>query len=156
LREQLAQQLARAFTQERDAQEKRIETEKARAAANEQPRLVRADIDVQVSERKMASRRNEGAAERNFLEELAEGQKAQVSVLGQDRVLMLEAMKQVLATLREKPELVALVERLVPNTVVTGDGGMGLAGAAAIIGNALTPRPRPSAGRLETADKPAQ
>lgn len=138
LRQQLAQQLAKAYEEEKKAQSKRIETELARSTANEQPRLVRADINVQVSKRVKETRRNEGEAERNFLEQMAMGQKAQVSVLGEERVLMLEAMKQVLETLKEKPELVRLIERLVPNTVVTADGGGGLAGAAAIFGSALS------------------
>ena len=141
LREQLAQQLSRAYLEERKAQETRLETERARATADEQPRLVQADIDVSVSERKLHTWRNEGAANRAFLEEQAEGQRAQVDVLGEQRVLTLELVKQVLQTLSQQPELVTLIERLVPHTVVTGEGGFELAGAAAVLGEALKSQP---------------
>ncbi len=140
LREQLARQLSRAYLEERKAQQTRLETERARATADEQPRLVKADIDVSVSERLMLTARNEGAANRAFLEEQAQGQRAQVEVLGQDRVMTLEMIKQVLQTLSDKPELVQLVERLVPHTVVSGENGSGLAGAAALLGEALRPK----------------
>ena len=141
LREQLARQLSRAYREERKAQQTRLETERARATADEQPRLVKADIDVSVSERLMLTARNEGAANRAFLEEQAEGQRAQVDVLGEDRVMTLEMIKQVLQALSQKPELVQLVERLVPHTVVSGENGHGLAGAAALLGEALRPKP---------------
>ncbi|HSM41962.1 MAG TPA: hypothetical protein VK862_14510, partial [Afifellaceae bacterium] len=73
-----------------------------------------------------------GRAERQYLDELARGQRAQAEVLGQDRVALLQALEKLLVSLERKPELVALVGKLVPNTVV-GDGS-GLAGAAAIFG----------------------
>ncbi len=64
---------------------------------------------------------------------------AQASVLGQDRVAMLQALEKVLASLEREPQLVNLVGKLVPNTVVNGSG---LEGAAAILGNALG-KPQP-------------
>ena len=142
-REQLAVQLAKAYAQETASQAKRIETEQARATANEQPRLVESQIAVQVANQKEAERAALGRAERQFLEELARGQRAQADVLGQDRVAMLQGLEKILASLERKPELVALVSKLVPNTVVNGgsDGG-GLAGAAAILGNALGGAPK--------------
>ncbi len=48
-REQLATQLAKAFIQEKGAQEKRIESDKAKATADQQSDLVRAEIAVQTS-----------------------------------------------------------------------------------------------------------
>ncbi|MCB1493428.1 MAG: hypothetical protein KDJ77_16820, partial [Rhodobiaceae bacterium] len=132
LREQLADQLAKAYVRETDAQAKRIETEQARATANEQPRLVEAQIAVQVAGQKEAERAALGRAERQYLEELARGQSAQANVLGKDRVAILQALDKVLVSLERKPELVALVGKLVPNTVVGTDTGF--AGAAAIFG----------------------
>ena len=138
LRQQLADQLGEAYKRETEAQKQRIETEQARATANEQPRLVEAQIAVQVANQKEAERAALGRAERQYLEEIAQGQSAQANVLGQDRVAMLQALEKVLGTLEREPNLVALMGKLVPNTVVTGGG---LEGAAAIIGNALgTPR----------------
>lgn len=136
LRQQLADQLSQSYVRETAAQQKRIETEQARATANEQPRLVESQIAVQVAGQREQEREALGRAERKFLEELARGQSAQAGVLGQDRVVMLQALEKVLASLERKPEIVGLISRLVPQTVVSSDGS-GLAGAAAILGNAL-------------------
>ncbi|KPL52614.1 hypothetical protein ABB55_10580 [Prosthecomicrobium hirschii] len=136
LRQQLADQLSQSYVRETAAQTKRIETEQARATANEQPRLVESQIAVQVAGQREQEREALGRAERKFLEELAKGQMAQAGVLGQDRVAMLQALEKVLLTLERKPEIVGLISRLVPQTVVSSDGS-GLAGAAAILGGAL-------------------
>ncbi|MBT9292820.1 SPFH domain-containing protein [Prosthecodimorpha staleyi] len=137
LRQQLADQLSQSYVRETAAQTKRIETEQARATANEQPRLVESQIAVQVAGQREQEREALGRAERKFLEELAKGQMAQAGVLGQDRVAMLQALEKVLLTLERKPEIVGLISRLVPQTVVTSDGS-GLSGAAAILGGALS------------------
>ncbi len=134
LRQQLADQLGQAYKRETEAQKQRIETEQARATANEQPRLVEAQIAVQVANQREAERAALGRAERQYLEEIAKGQLAQANVLGQDRVAMLQALEKVLGTLEREPNLVALMGKLVPNTVVTGSG---LEGAAAILGDAI-------------------
>jgi hypothetical protein len=122
LRVQLADQLSTAYERETDAQQKRIETEQARSTADEQPRLVEAQIAVQVANQREQERAALGRAERQYLEELARGQRAQVDVLGQDRVALLQALEKLLTSLERKPELVGLVGKLVPNTVVGGDG----------------------------------
>jgi hypothetical protein len=136
LRLQLADQLSKAYERETEAQQERIKTEQARSTADEQPRLVEAQIAVQVANQREAERAALGRAERQYLEELARGQKAQALVLGEDRVAMLQALEKTLASLERRPELVSLISRLVPHTVVGGDGG--LAGAAAIFGSAFT------------------
>ncbi len=137
LREQLAQQLAKAYARETMAQNKRIETEQARATADEQPRLVQAQIAVQVAGQREQERATLGRGERKYLEELARGQRAQADVLGQDRVAMLQALEKVLSSLERKPKLVSLVSRLVPHTVVGSGNTDGLAGAAAILSSVL-------------------
>lgn len=137
LRQQLADQLGEAYQRESEAQKQRIETEQARSTANEQPRLVESQIAVQVANQREQERAALGRAERQYLEEIAKGQLAQAGVLGQDRVAMLQALEKILTSLERKPELVALIGKLVPNTVVNGSG---LEGAAAIIGNALGPK----------------
>ena len=133
-RQQLADQLGEAYKRETEAQKQRIETEQAKATANEQPRLVEAQIAVQVANQKEAERAALGRAEKQYLEEIAKGQLAQANVLGQDRVAMLQALEKVLGSLEREPNLVALMGKLVPNTVVTGSG---LEGAAAILGDAM-------------------
>lgn len=144
LREQLADQLEKAYERETIAQAKRIETEQARATANEQPRLVEAQIAVQVATQREAERAALGRAERQYLEELARGQQAQANVLGQDRVALLQALEKTLDALEKKPELVRLVSRLVPHTMVSGGGEGGLAGAAAILSGVLGRSSAPS------------
>jgi hypothetical protein len=134
LRQQLADQLGEAYKRETEAQKQRIETEQARATANEQPRLVEAQIAVQVAEQREAERAALGRAERKYLEEIAQGQLAQANVLGQDRVAMLQALEKVLGSLERQPQLVELMGKLVPNTIVTGSG---FEGAAAILGDAI-------------------
>lgn len=132
LRLQLADQLGHAYARETASQKQRIETEQARATANEQPQLVKAQIAVQVAQQREQERAALGRAERQYLEEIARGQQAQASVLGQDRVAMLQALDKMLTALEREPKLVQLVGKLVPNTVVTS-GNSSLEGAAAIL-----------------------
>ena len=93
---------------------------------------MQAQIAVKVANQREEERAALGRAERQYLEELARGQLAQAEVLGKDRVALLQALEKLLVSLERKPELVALVGKLVPNTVVGGNSG--LAGAAAIFG----------------------
>jgi SPFH domain / Band 7 family len=138
LRQQLADQLGQAYQRETEAQKQRIETEQARATANDQPKLVEAQIAVKVAEQREAERAALGRAERQYLEEIAKGQSAQANILGQDRVAMLQALEKVLASFERQPQLIGVLGKLVPNTVVNGNG---LEGAAAILGNALGKQP---------------
>jgi hypothetical protein len=143
MRLQLADQLGAAYARETEAQKKRIETEQARATADEQPRLVQSQIAVQVAVQREAERSALGRAERKYLEELAYGQRAQAEVLGQDRVALLQGLEKILGSLEREPQLVALVGKLVPNTVVTsGATGAGLEGAAAVLGGVLGAPPK--------------
>ena len=73
-------------------------------------------------------------------------------MLGQDRVALLQALEKMLITLEKKPELVQLVSRLVPQTIVS-DSGDSLAGAAAILSGVLNREEREISGPVTT---PAQ
>jgi hypothetical protein len=137
LREQLAGQLKVTYERETEAQTERTRTEQARATADQQQELVKSQIGVQVAEQTEKRREAEGRAERKYLEELAQGQQKQAEVLGKDKVVMLQALDTVLDTLRDKPEIAGLINRLVPNILVTSENGGGLAGAAAVFGNAV-------------------
>ena len=131
-REQLADQFRRATVQERLAQRARIETEREKATADQQGRLVTAQIGVKTSKLSIEKRTNEGEAERSFLEQLALGEKARVEVIGEDKVFQLRLVEAVLEALKEKPEL--LTDIKLPSTVVAGGGDGGLAAAASILG----------------------
>src|SRR5262245_32313770 len=88
-REQLAVQLARAFVQEKAAQEKRVDSEKAKATADQQAKLVEAEINVQRSVQNAQAARNEGQGERDKLSLISEGQRKQVDVLGPEATVKL-------------------------------------------------------------------
>jgi len=149
-REQLAQQLKKAFTQERAAQSERIATEQAKATADQQQRLVEAQIEVKRSEQLAMALRNEGQGERDKLNLIAEGQKAQALVLGEDRVVELRKFEfivgRVLDFFEKHPDVLttalANAHKFVPERVFTlgAEGGANsLAGAAGILGDFLSP-----------------
>jgi hypothetical protein len=148
-REQLATQLAKAFIQERAAQEKRIDSEKAKETANQQGTLVRAEIGVQASVQNALAARNEGQGERDKLTAIAAGQKAQVEVLGSDATRQLRQFELTLETLSKfanaHPEVLAAAltnaQKFVPQTSINlgGAGGSGsLLDAAGLLGGLLT------------------
>ena len=138
LRQQLVDQLQVTYQQEQKAQTQRIETEKARATAEQQHQLVEALIGVQVAEQNKNAAKLRGEGQKLELEEVAQGQRAQADVLGQDRVLTITLTQLLLKTIQEKPEVVSLIGKLVPQTVVsTGGQSAGLDSAAAIIGALL-------------------
>jgi len=96
-------------------------------------------IGVQVSEQNRNAAKLRGEGQKLELEEIAQGQRAQADVLGQNRVLTITLVQQLLKTIQDKPEIVSLIGRLVPQTVVsTGGQGTGLDSAAAIIGALLS------------------
>lgn len=128
-REQLADQLKATYQREKEAQDERIKTEKARAEADRQGELVAAEISVQVAEQNKQAAQKEGEGEKLRLLEIASGQKAQAEVLGQDRVLQLAMLKEILAAAAANPDIVK-----VPQVLVQGPSG-GLEGAAAVLGS---------------------
>lgn len=148
-REDLALKMQDTFKQEKKAQQERVATERERALADQQPDLVRAEIAKQASVLYKQTQQNKGEADANYLKMVAEGQAAQLEVLGKENVYNLEYARLVLKFATEHPELVKM-----PQVLVEGGGeGTGLAGAAAILGHsnltdALTRgRPRPVTGR---------
>ena len=128
LREQLAEQLQETFKREKEAQDQRILTQKARATADQQPELVAAEIRVKIAEKDKLAAKLEGEGEKLKLSEIAKGQKNQVMVLGEDRVMQLAVLEKVLNAAVENPDIVKI-----PQTLVTGSTG-GFEGAAAILG----------------------
>src|SRR5262249_33593852 len=144
-REQLATQLAKAFIQERAAQEKRIDSENAKETANQQVTLVKAEIGVKASERNALAAKNEGQGERDKLALIAEGQKKQMDVLGVDSTVRLRQFELMLGTLtgffEKHPEVLTAAltnaQKFVPNISVGGTEG-GMSGLiTAILGQSL-------------------
>jgi hypothetical protein len=130
-REQLATQLAKAHIQEKLAQDQRINSEKSKATADQQPDLVKAEIAVQTSQQRALAARNEGQGEKDRLLLVAEGQKSQAEVLGVAETVNLQKynilLDKVFAFMNANPQVlqVALQNagKLVPSTYVAGGGG---------------------------------
>ncbi len=149
-REQLAIQLARAFVQEKAAQEKRVNSEKAKATADQQAKLVEAEINVQRSVQNAQAARNEGQGERDKLSLISEGQQKQVSVLGPEATVRLRQFELALDTTSRfanaHPEVftaaLSNAQKFVPNVQVGSGGADGIAGMLmAILGQSLTGPP---------------
>jgi len=138
MREQLASQLQETFKRERESQNQRIQTEKARAEADQQPELVAAEIRVKIAEKDKLAAKLKGEGEKLKLIEIAAGQKDQVSVLGDEKVMQLAILDKVLDAAVKNPDIVKI-----PQVLVSGTGG-GLEGAAAILGASNIVRGIPS------------
>ena len=127
-RKQLAQALMATYKQEKIAQGERVNTEKERARADEQARLMKSQIGITVADNNASAREKEGDGEKLYLELVAKGQEAQANVLGKDKAFELAYIKEVLAAATANPDLIKY-----PNILVMGQGG-GFEGAAAILG----------------------
>lgn len=127
-RKQLAQQLKLTYKQEQEAQIARVNTERERARADQQPELMRSEIGIQVATNKATAREKLGIGEKKYMEAVAKGQKAQADVLGEEKTFELAYIKEVLAAAKDNPDMIKI-----PQILVMGDGG-GLEGAAAILG----------------------
>jgi hypothetical protein len=157
-REQLATQLAKAFIQEKQAQEKRVDSEKAKATADQQPTLVAAEIEVARSNQLKQAQLNTGVGERDKLSAIAEGQRKQMEVLGVEATVRLRqfelALDRIFGFADSHPNVIASAlsnaHKFVPERVTTvgggAQGGQSLMGAAAILGDFFGPGSQGSAG----------
>ena len=127
-RQQLADQLEVTYQREQVAQETRIAVEKQRATADQQSELVRAQIAVQVAELEKEQLKLKGEGEKLRLIEIADGQRAQTNVLGEDKVYQLAVLDKVLQAAVTNPNIVKI-----PSVLVQGETG-GFEGPAAILG----------------------
>ena len=126
-RKQLAEALMATYKQEKTAQVERVETEKERARANQQQRLMKSEIGISVANNEALAREKLGKGEEKYLKAVARGQLAQANVLGKEKAFELAYVKEVLSAAVENPDLVKM-----PNILVASQGG--LEGSAAILG----------------------
>ena len=149
-REQLATQLARAFIQEKAAQEKRVDSEKAKATADQQFKLVESEINVQRSVQNAQAARNEGEGERNKLTLISEGQQKQVGVLGPEATVKLRQFELLLDSIGKfanaHPDVLTAAlsnsQKFVPHVQVGSGTGEGVTGMLmAILGQSLAGPP---------------
>ena len=159
-RRQLAFEMIETLQREQEAQVERIAKENAQAMAEQQPELVRAEIGVQVAEQYKQKQLLRGEADRNYLEQVALGQKAQAEVLGNELVAKLKMMELVL----DNPTALEHLGKIVPDIVViNGGGGEGLGSigslegfASVLAGSGILGRNQttaPAPGRTKTASK---
>ncbi len=125
-RQQLADQLRQAFVQEQNAQLQRQQVEAARATADQQASLVTSQIDLQKANLKQQQRLAEGQGEKQYLEQIAAGQKAQTAVLGEDRVFMFNMADKIVSLLTAHPDILANQKWPL---IVGGTGGLDTAAA---------------------------
>lgn len=128
-RRQLAKQLEKTYMQEKAAQIARVQTEKERARADQQPVLMESEIGIQVSKNKAKQREEAGIGEKKYYSELAIGQAKQRDVLGAKLTFELALADKILEAAVKNPAIVKM-----PGVLVQGADGGGLAGAAAILG----------------------
>jgi len=162
-RKQLAEGLVSSYVQEKLAQESRVKMEREKATADQQDDLVKAQIQRKRAEEiKEARKKAEGQGERAKLEEIAEGQKAQVSVLGEERVVELRKFELVLNGILnfvgDNPAVLqAALEnahKFVPERVYTSGGGESFSGALAMFADILSAsKAEPVKSPVPTADK---
>ncbi|RMH38392.1 MAG: hypothetical protein D6694_12485 [Gammaproteobacteria bacterium] len=131
LREQLANQLKATYAREREAQKERIAREREKATADQQAVLVAAEIAKEAAKHNRDKLKLEGEGEKLKLMQIAEGQKAQARVLGEDRVMQLQMLKEFLEVAKANPDIVK-----VPVIYVGGESKGSLNAAAAILGGA--------------------
>ena len=129
LRAQLADQLIAAYRKETKAQDERKLVKESQARADKQADLVASQIAVDIADQHKLELQKLGEGEKLRLIEVAKGQKAQVAVLGQDRVMQLEMLQKALDAAVENSDIVK-----VPYVNVAGNGA-GLEGAAAVLGS---------------------
>ncbi len=127
-RMQLASQLKDTYEKEEAAQEQRIKVEKVRAEANQQAKLMEATISKLSAQQIKEQQQLLGEGEKARLTAVAEGQKAQQDVFGQDKTFELAKLQMILDAAVKNPNIVK-----VPSVLVSGSGNS-LEGAAAILG----------------------
>jgi hypothetical protein len=129
-----------------------VDSEKAKATADQQSKLVESEINVQRSVQNAQAARNEGQGERDKLSLISEGQQKQVGVLGPESTVKLRQFELLLDTLAKfantHPEVftaaLANAQKFVPNVQVGADRdgvagmlmailGQNLAGAPALV-----------------------
>lgn len=132
-RKQLAQQMQETYKEEKAQYLKQIESNKARAQADQQPELVKAEIRKKRAAEIKEEKRLLGEGEKLYLTQVAEGQRAQVKVLGEDRTYELQMWEKTLNAIKENPEVYKNVPTVYINKSGRGaDSGSDFAEGAAI------------------------
>ena len=161
---EVAHQQVETFMMQKQAQDQRIETEKARGTADMQAQLAQSAVGVDIKKNNAEARKAEADGESTYIERTGTAQGAQVRAVGLARA---EAYrKQVEALGPGATALVNAVEALsrssvpfMPNTLVTGAGGSAngvLEGLGALLMQKVSPGASASPGVSLASGAPAE
>ncbi len=159
---EVAHQEIETFRMQKQAQDQRIETEKARGTADMQAQLAQAAVGVDIKKNNAEARKAEADGESTYIERTGTAQGAQVRAVGLARAEAYQ--KQVAALGQGATALVNAIEALaksnvpfMPNTLVTGTGGSAagvLEGLGALLMQKIAPAPAPDAAKPAAPPQP--
>jgi hypothetical protein len=152
---EVAHQQVETFKMQRQAQDQRIETEKARGTADMQAQLAQAAVGVDIKKNNAEARKAEADGESTYIERTGTAQGAQVRAVGLARAEAYQ--KQVAALGQGATALVNAIEALsrsnvpfMPNTLVAGGGGS-IGGVLEGLGSLLMQKVAPGASPSPSA-----
>jgi uncharacterized membrane protein YqiK len=135
---EIANQEIQTFMKQREAQDQRIQTEKARGTAEMQAELAKSQVGIEIKKNNAEARKSEADGEAAYIRETGRAKGAEVEAVGMARATAYEA--QVRALGQAPTALVnvinALAEKnvkIVPDILVAGGGSGGLEGVAATL-----------------------
>ena len=135
---EIANQQKATFKMQREAQDQRIETEKARGTADMQADLAKSQVGIQIKTNNAKAREAEGTGESSYIEKTGKAQGAQVEAVGMARAKAYRAQVEALGQMPTALVNVATVlsdgkAKFMPDVLVAGGGGSIDALAAALV-----------------------
>ena len=125
---EIANQEIQTFMKQREAQDQRIETEKARGTAEMQAELAKSQVGVAIKQNNAEARKAEADGEATFIRQTGAAKGAEVEAVGMARAKAFEA--QVKALGQTPTALVNVVNalaekniKIMPDILVAGGGG---------------------------------
>jgi regulator of protease activity HflC (stomatin/prohibitin superfamily) len=134
---EIANQQKATFQRQREAQDTRIETEKARGTADMQADLAKSQVGIEIKANNAKAREAEGGGEARYIEQAGKAQGAQVEAVGMARAKAYRAQVEALGQTPTALVNVATVlsdgkAKFVPDVLVAG-GGTSVDGLAAAL-----------------------
>jgi len=125
---EIANQQKATFQMQREAQDERIETEKARGTADMQAELAKSQVGIEIKTNNARARESEGRGEASYIEQTGKAQGAQVEAVGMARAKAYRAQVEALGQMPTALVNVATVlsdgkAKFMPDVLVTGGGG---------------------------------
>ncbi|MDI6752427.1 MAG: SPFH domain-containing protein [bacterium] len=141
---EIANQEIETYKKQKDAQDQRIETEKAKGTADMQADLAKSQVGINIQNNKTTARKAEAEGESTYISQTGTARAAEVRAVGMARAeaykLQVDALGQ--STTALVNILTALAEKgtkIVPDILVAGGGGA-VEGLASALIKFLTPK----------------